>query len=182
MVVFLPRNCSKFPCPLPLYYPSCCSDIRPWQKQLEKVFVLAQSPRVESIVARKSLLATLQPQSGGKSDKCLCSAGFLLFKKSRTQTYGLVSEFTAINLIYIIPHRHAQKLIFKVIPDPIKSTTSTITARNLFFTNDSNYPCSPNWINVTVWKCHFSRSYRDSPTHWHPFREPRTMLFLLIPQ
>lgn len=31
------------------------------------------------------------PQAGGKSDQCLCSDWFLLFKKSRTQTHGLES-------------------------------------------------------------------------------------------
>lgn len=59
----------------------------------------------------------------GESDTCLCSAGLLLFRKSRTQTHGLVLP-TSINLICIIPMSVLRDIL--EIPDPVKSTTVTI--------------------------------------------------------
>lgn len=60
-------------------------------------FILAHSARVQSIMARMSRWQELEAASHIESavrkkraDECLCSAGFLLFMQSRTQTQGIV--------------------------------------------------------------------------------------------
>lgn len=68
-----------------------------------------------------------QESEGGD---CLCSAKFLLFMQSGTADYTVVlptSQMSlprSINIIQIIPQRHAHRLTFQVILNPIKLITS----------------------------------------------------------
>lgn len=62
-----------------------------------------------------------------QGEACWCSAGFLMFMRS--SSYGDSSH--PIYLIQDLPHRPAQRLVSKVILDPVTLTIITIIPLNL---------------------------------------------------